>query len=144
MWDLDPPLQTFFFVPSFIAFVLHNSDSIVPQLQQPSVDIYLIVADVDGVGVSTVGEGFVSDSEVSGAADGGTALRRRRSIGLLANLLASSGDILPSDRRRAWSVAREGVDGGGDLRWGGGGGVVGRGGVLGRGAEIIALGMDWR
>lgn len=103
----------------------HKSDSRVPQLSHPSV-LSLTVVEVDGVGVSGAGEAFVSDSEDSGPAEGGTALSRRRSIGLFASVWASPGDIFPSDLSSACRVARDGVDGGGDLRCGGGGGVDGR------------------
>ena len=34
---VNSPLQTFFFVPSFIVFVRHSSLSFAPQLQHPSV-----------------------------------------------------------------------------------------------------------
>ena len=110
-----PPLQTFFFEPSFIAFVRHSSDSFVPQLQHPSWLIFTVVA-LDGVGVSAHGDGFVCARFDSGSAEGGTALRSLRSMGLLASFWASSGDILPSERKRAWRVAREGVEGGGERR----------------------------
>lgn len=64
----NSPLQTFFFVPSFIAFVRHSSLSLTPQLQHPSADIVVVgvffcaglLVEEEAVGPDGVGVGAPS------------------------------------------------------------------------------------
>ena len=135
------PLQTFLTAPSLSFLVLHNSLSIAPQFEHPSeLFVTRIVAALLGVGVSTSGEGLSLSpasfidvlKEDKALAFGGTALRRRKSMGLEASWAARPGDIRPSDRRRSCSFLREGVEGGGDLGRATGGGVTSRDREVGR------------
>lgn len=60
------------------------------------------------------------------SAVGGTALRSFNKTGFCAKCFAMLGDIFSSVRSSAASFSRDGVEGGGDLRWGRGGGVTSR------------------
>lgn len=140
------PLQTFFFVPSFIALVRHSSLSLTPQLQHPSAEVVmpfwagLLFEDgavgPDGVGVgapSLSGEPFAVPLPLplvlllasplptltscpKLSAVGGTALSNLSRTGFCARCFAMLGDIFSSVRNSAASFSRDGVDGGGDLR----------------------------
>ena len=90
-WDISRnlPLQTFFFVPSFMFFVLHTSVSFVPQLQQPSIpsigpDLASGGGGPLGVGVGASplsGDALLSTGCVKVRVPGGTALSRRNKTG---------------------------------------------------------------